>query len=51
MFVVSHHQHASSRRLGDLTQRDDFAMAITAVVIAAIIIVACLAPPSLVGMG
>ncbi|MEJ0050189.1 MAG: hypothetical protein WDN02_03060 [Methylovirgula sp.] len=33
------------------TQRDDLAMAITAVVIAAIIIVAWLAPPSLVGMG
>jgi hypothetical protein len=50
-FVISHHQHASSRRLGNLTQRDDFAMAITAVVIAAIIIIAWLAPPSFAGLG
>jgi hypothetical protein len=46
-----HHQHAASRRLGYLTQRDDLAMAITAVVIAAILIIAWLAPPSLVGLG
>ncbi len=51
MFVVSHYQNASSHRLHDPTQRDDFAMAVTAVVIAAIIIVAWLAPPSLFGMG
>jgi hypothetical protein len=51
MFVLSHHQHASPRHLGDRTHRDDLAMAITAVVIAAIIIVAWLAPPSLVGLG
>jgi hypothetical protein len=51
MFVVSHRQHVSSRRLRDPAQRDDFAMAITAVVIAAVIIDAWLARPWLVGIG
>lgn len=51
MFVISHQRHASSRRWTSLTQTDDFAMAVAAVVIVAIVLFAWLMPPSALGLG